>query len=65
MPKTQKLPSDPDLLGADKALRRAAKAALALARKTKTPCYVMRDGQIMDIAKRQSRPVTQKSVTTK
>ncbi|MCA9163424.1 MAG: hypothetical protein R3C99_24010 [Pirellulaceae bacterium] len=36
-----------------KALRRAAKQALALARQTGTPCWVMDDdGKIIDIAKR-------------
>ena len=65
MQKSQDLPTDPDLLGADKTLRRAAKAALALARKTKTPCFVMRDGQIVDIAKRQPRPVAKKPGTAK
>ena len=65
MPKTQSLPNDPDFVGADKALRRAAKVALALARKTKTPCYVMRDGRIVDIAKRQSRVVPKKLVPAK
>ena len=34
------------------ALKRAAKQALALARKTGTPCWVMRDGKMIDIAKR-------------
>ena len=47
------LPSDPDLAGVDKALRRAAKSALALARQTKTPCYVVKDGKIVDIALRK------------
>lgn len=36
----------------DAALKRAAKAAQALARKTKTPCYVWKDGAIVDIAKK-------------
>lgn len=53
----KQLPTDPDLAGVDKALRRAAKSALALARRTKTPCYVMIDGQIVDIAVRRKKPV--------
>jgi len=48
------LPKDPDLLGAMKALDRSAKAALKLARKTGTPCYVFEDGKIIDIAARQA-----------
>jgi hypothetical protein len=39
----------PDAL---KALRRAAKKALEFARLTGTPCYVMENGRIVDIAKR-------------
>jgi hypothetical protein len=45
-----KVPIDPDLAGVDKALKRAAKSALALARKTKTSCYVVEDGKLVDIA---------------
>lgn len=51
------LPKDPDLAGVDKALRRAAKSALTLARQTKTSCYVVQDGQIVDIAVRRKTPV--------
>lgn len=40
---------NPEFAGMDAALRRAAKAAQTLARKTKTPCYVWKDGQIVDI----------------
>lgn len=42
-----KLP--PELAAVDAALHRAARAAHALARKTKTPCYVLKDGVIVDI----------------
>jgi len=42
-------PLNEELAGIDAALRRAAKAAQTLARKTKTPCYVWKDGQIVDI----------------
>jgi len=34
----------------DAALKRAAKAAHALARKTKTPCYIWKDGVIVDLS---------------
>ena len=37
------------------ALRRAAKDALDLARRTGTPCYVMENGKIVDIAKRPAQ----------
>lgn len=47
----KQLPTDPDLAGVDKALKRAAKSARTLARQTKTPCYVVKDGKIVDISK--------------
>ncbi|MEX2187878.1 MAG: hypothetical protein WD875_13825 [Pirellulales bacterium] len=40
------------------ALKRAAKAALNLARQTGTGCYVERDGKIVDIAR--TKPSTAK-----
>lgn len=56
MNKKANFPENPEFAGIDAALRRAAKAALALARKTKTPCYVWRDGQIVDIAAKRKAP---------
>lgn len=50
---TAKVPMNEELAGIDAALKRAAKAAHALARKTKTPCYIWKDGQIVDIAVRK------------
>ena len=50
-----KLKSKPESDLADRALqalKRAAKNALALARETGTPCYVMEGSKIVDIAKR-------------
>ena len=45
--------STPDLAArALSALKRAGKNALALARQTGTPCYVMEGDKIVDIAKR-------------
>ncbi|HET6419634.1 MAG TPA: hypothetical protein VFG19_05720 [Geobacteraceae bacterium] len=49
------LPKDTDLAGAEKALKRAAKAARTLARKTKTPCYVIEEGKIVNIAERHAK----------
>ena len=46
-------PKDRDIAGAWAALTRAAKRALALARRTGTPCWVMRAGKLVDIAKRR------------
>lgn len=45
------LPKDPDLANVGKALRRAAKSAQLLARQTGTPCYVVKRGKIVDLAK--------------
>lgn len=38
----------------DAAIKRAAKAALALARKTKTPCYIWKDGAIINLTEKHS-----------
>jgi len=46
-------PKDRDIAGSMAALKRAAKQALALARQTGTPCWVMRDGKLVDLAKRR------------
>lgn len=40
---------DPDLLQVGKALQRAALRALELARQTGTPCYIWRDGRVVNI----------------
>ncbi len=40
---------DPDIRASVKALRRAAKRALALGIRTKTPVYVIRDGKVVDL----------------
>jgi hypothetical protein len=41
--------TDPDILGSFPALRRAAKAARELSKKTGTPFYVMERGKIVDL----------------
>lgn len=51
-----KLPTDPDLAGVETALRRAAKSARALARRTKTPCYIVKDGKIVNVAEARKAP---------
>lgn len=53
--KKKNLPNDPDLLGALEALKRSAANALKIARQTDTPCYVYRDGKIVDIAARRPK----------
>ena len=49
----KRFPKDPDLAGVEKALKSAAISVHTLARQTKTPCYVMKDGKTLDIAGRQ------------
>ena len=49
---------DPDILAADAALRRAARRARELGRRTGTPVYVLKNGRIVDLTegwKRRSR----------
>lgn len=38
----------------EKALKRAAKTARSLAEKTQTPCYVVKDGKIVNVAERET-----------
>ena len=61
----RELPIDPDLAGVDNALKRAARSALALARQTKTPCYVVKDGKIVNIAERKKPSGAKKRISLK
>lgn len=47
---TAQRPTDPEQLGSIAAIERAALRARELARQTNTPCYVLRDGRVVDIA---------------
>jgi hypothetical protein len=51
-----KMPLNAEFAGIDAALKRAAKAAHLLALKTKTPCYIWKDGKIVDISGRKKAP---------
>ena len=51
---------DPDIIGSEAALRRAAKRALQIGLETGTPVYVMIDGKIVDLTKRQGRKTGKK-----
>ena len=46
---------DPDILAVDAALRRAARRAQELGRKTNTPVYVLKNGRIIDLTKEWKR----------
>ena len=50
------LPNNPDLQGATVALKRAARHARELAERTGTPCWVMRNGKIVDAVTGQEAP---------
>lgn len=56
---------NPEFADVDAALKRAAKAAHLLARKTKTACYIWKDGTIVDISGRKKRSVTGVSTSEK
>lgn len=43
-------PTDPDQIGSRAAIKRAALRARELARQMNTPCYVGREGQIVDVS---------------
>jgi hypothetical protein len=47
---------DPDIMAANAALRRAARRARELRRKTGTPAYVLRNGGIVDLTENWRRP---------
>ena len=44
-------PTDSDQIGSLAAIKRAALRAREVARQMNTPCYVMRNGQIVDVSK--------------
>ncbi len=50
MSKEQMKQDNSEFAAVDAAMKRAAKAAQALARKTKTPCYIWKDGAIVDLS---------------
>ena len=51
----RRLNSKLNVAGALRALRRAAKKAVELGRRTGTPAYVLREGRIVDVARRGRR----------
>ncbi|MDB5816164.1 MAG: hypothetical protein JWN23_3281 [Rhodocyclales bacterium] len=52
----RQMPTDPDFVGAQQAIKRAAQRAREVAEATNTPCYVMQDGKIIDIARKPVSP---------
>ncbi|HHO48392.1 MAG TPA: hypothetical protein ENN06_08065 [Desulfobacteraceae bacterium] len=53
--KKKSVPQDPDLRGVEKALKRSAANALKLARATNTPCYVMKNDRIVNLAQEKRK----------
>jgi hypothetical protein len=45
---------DPDILASEPALRRAARRAWALGRRTGTPVYVLKAGRIVDVTQERT-----------
>ena len=54
MSKRTKPAENTEFADVDAAIKRAAKAALALARKTKTPCYIWKDGAIVNLTEKHA-----------
>ena len=51
-PMAPRMPRDPDFIGACAAIERSAQRALDTALQLGTPCWVMEDGKIVDLAAR-------------
>lgn len=61
MSKKQLKQDNSEFAAVDAALKRAAKAAHTLARKTKTPCYIWKDGAIVNVVEpKKKRTITAK-----
>ena len=54
MSKRTKPAENAEFADVDAAIKRAAKSALALARKTKTPCYIWKDGAIVNLTEKHT-----------
>jgi hypothetical protein len=55
MTKRPNRPKDPDIVGSEPALRRAARRALQIGLETGTPVYVIKKGRIVDLTKEKRR----------
>jgi hypothetical protein len=55
MTKKPDRPTDPDIVGSEAALRRAARRALRIGLETGTPVYVIKKGRIVDLTKEKRR----------
>jgi hypothetical protein len=53
---SSRYPTRPDQLGALAALERAARRAREIARQTHTPCYIVRDGRVVDVSREEPSP---------
>jgi len=54
MKKQATMSKNPDIIASAKALRRAARRALEIGKRTGTPVYVMKNGRIVDLT--QEKP---------
>lgn len=62
---TTQLPDDPEIRGSLPALRRAAIHARELAEHSGTPCWIMRDGRIVDAISGREAPLQPPTVAAK
>lgn len=55
MKKPSTMSKNPDIIASQRALRRAARRALEIGRRTGTPVYVMKNGKIVDLTQKKTR----------
>ncbi len=53
MTKEPSRPTEPDIVGSEAALRRAARRALQIGLETGTPVYVIKNGRIVDLTRQR------------
>jgi len=53
MSKPATMSTNPDIIASAKALRRAARRALEIGRRTGTPVYVLKNGRIVDLTQQK------------
>jgi hypothetical protein len=57
MKKVAAMSKNPDIIASAKALRRAARRALEIGKRTGTPVYVMKNGRIVDLTQEKPKRV--------
>ena len=57
MNKPATMSKNPDIIASAKALRRAARRALEIGKRTGTPVYVLKNGRIVDLTQQKPKRV--------